>query len=40
MKQEKSEQTLTFPNSQIWDLVKFVRIILCDYKEFIEQQPQ
>ena len=36
MNQEKLEQTLTFPNSRIWDLWKFMRIILCDYKRSIE----
>lgn len=30
--QEKSEHTLTFPNSEIWDLVKFVRITFVSIK--------
>ena len=29
-----------FPNYQIWDLVKFVRITLCDCKGSTEQLPQ
>lgn len=38
-RKRKPQQTLTSPNSLIWDLLNFVRISFCDYKGSTEQQP-